>query len=155
MNKPNLDELLADYPVYIRFPLHWGEMDAYQHVNNVAYFRYFESARIAYFAKMDIGGSVIGKVGPILASVSARYLAPLVFPDSLRVGSRVTDVQEDRFTMQHAVLSESQGRIVTTGEDLIVPYDYAKMKKAPLPQSWRDFIRDIEAGREPRAGADE
>ena len=26
--------------------LHWGEMDAFQHLNNVQYFRHFETARI-------------------------------------------------------------------------------------------------------------
>ncbi len=146
MEQPKPDKLLKDYPVVIRFPLHWGEMDAYQHVNNVAYFRYFETARIAYFAKMGISGPVIGKVGPILASVSARYLAPLLFPDELHVGTRVVDVQKDRFTMQHAVVSEQQGRLVTTGEGLIVAYDYAKMGKAAMPETWLQKIGEIQAG---------
>ena len=44
MNSP-----VADYPVVIETPVAWGEMDAYGHVNNIVYFRYFESARIAYF----------------------------------------------------------------------------------------------------------
>ena len=38
---------LAGYPVRIEVPVAWGEMDAFGHVNNVVYFRYFESARIA------------------------------------------------------------------------------------------------------------
>ena len=42
MNSP-----VADYPVVIEIPVAWGEMDAYGHVNNIVYFRYFESARIA------------------------------------------------------------------------------------------------------------
>ena len=37
---------LENYPVVIEIPVAWGDMDAFQHVNNVAYFRYFESARI-------------------------------------------------------------------------------------------------------------
>jgi acyl-CoA thioester hydrolase len=33
---------LADYPVVVEIPVAWGEMDAYGHVNNIVYFRYFE-----------------------------------------------------------------------------------------------------------------
>ena len=145
MKIKTIDELFANYPVVTRFPLHWGEMDAYQHVNNVAYFRYFETARIDYFAKMGIGGPVIGKLGPILASVSAKYLAPLVFPDNLAIGTRVSDVQKDRFLIQHAIFSEQKQRIVTTGEDLIVAYDYATLRKTDMPAEWVKKIREIES----------
>ncbi|MCZ6911333.1 MAG: acyl-CoA thioesterase, partial [Proteobacteria bacterium] len=41
-------KVLDDYPVVIELPVVWGEMDAFDHVNNIIYFRYFESARIAY-----------------------------------------------------------------------------------------------------------
>ena len=33
-------------------PLHWGEMDAFAHMNNVSYFRHFETARIVHFEAM-------------------------------------------------------------------------------------------------------
>ena len=42
-------EVLAKYPVIVRQPIVWGDMDSYRHVNNVVYFRYFENARLEYF----------------------------------------------------------------------------------------------------------
>ena len=45
---------LAGYPVIIEIPVAWGEMDAFQHVNNIVYFRYFESARITYFERTGL-----------------------------------------------------------------------------------------------------
>ena len=47
-----MEKLLQNYPVVIEIPVAWGDMDAFQHVNNVTYFKYFESARIAYFEKI-------------------------------------------------------------------------------------------------------
>ena len=35
------------FPVVIELPVQWGEMDAFGHVNNVVYLRWFESGRIA------------------------------------------------------------------------------------------------------------
>jgi acyl-ACP thioesterase len=36
-------------PCYFDFEVQWGEMDALQHVNNVVYVRWGETARIDYF----------------------------------------------------------------------------------------------------------
>lgn len=36
------------WPSVVSIPVAWGEMDALGHVNNVAYFRYFETARVAF-----------------------------------------------------------------------------------------------------------
>ena len=41
-----MQDLEKEYPVVIEQPLIWGDMDAYQHVNNTVYFRYFEDVRI-------------------------------------------------------------------------------------------------------------
>jgi len=41
---------LADtHPFVISQDLIWRDMDAYQHVNNAVYFRYFEDVRMAFF----------------------------------------------------------------------------------------------------------
>ena len=73
-------------PVRLVLPVQWGEMDAYGHVNNVVYFRWFESARMAYFARL--GWPEVGRatgVGPILHSTRARFRAPLEWPDEVEV----------------------------------------------------------------------
>ena len=40
------DPRVPPFPVEVRFPLQWGEMDALGHANNACYFRWFEAARI-------------------------------------------------------------------------------------------------------------
>ena len=141
-----LQELLQDYPVMASIPIAWGDMDAFQHVNNTRYFRYFEDARIAYFDAADIAGvsGVPSGIGPILASTSCRFKAPLTFPDTIGVGARVTELDEDRFLVEHAVASEKLGRIAAVGTALIVSFDYSKQAKANVPQEWREAIERLE-----------
>ena len=63
------EKLLEGFPVIVEFPVAWGEMDALGHVNNVAYFRYFENARIAYFERIKMWNFMEKTgIGPILAS---------------------------------------------------------------------------------------
>jgi acyl-CoA thioester hydrolase len=137
--------LLPGYRVVIEIAVAWGEMDAFRHVNNVAYFRYFESARIAYFDRIDAMGEMERSgCGPILAETRCRFRAPLRYPDRIVVGARVTDVGEDRFTMQHAVVSTSSGRLAAEGEGIVVWYDYRARVKTSLPAHLRERIAALE-----------
>ena len=85
-----MDNVLDRCPVVIETPVAWGQMDAFRHLNNTAYFRFFESARIAYFEKLDLLEFMESTgVGPILASTNCRFKIPLTYPDTVSIGSRV------------------------------------------------------------------
>lgn len=137
-------ELLNDYPVVQELTLHWGEMDALGHVNNVVYFRYFETARIAYFERTGIQASGDVHVGPILASTACRFRRPLTFPDRICVGARVTEIGDDRFTMEYALASERHGAIAAIGEGVVVSFDYRAGRKHALPAAWRERMLELE-----------
>lgn len=138
--------LLSDYPVVIEFAVSWSDMDAFGHVNNKSYFRYFEDARIAYFDAAELQGvsGVPDGVGPVLAATSCRFRAPLFFPDTIAVGARVVNLEEDRFTVEHAVASEKLGLIAAHGEARVVSFDFSTQQKVPVPEAWRRAIAKLE-----------
>ena len=139
------DPHLAGWPVIITLPVAWGEMDAFGHVNNIVFFRYFESARIAYLDAIGFRGAAgTGGVGPILASTHCRFRRPLAYPDTVRVGARSTDVGADRFTMAYVIVSETLGETAAEGGGVIVAYDYASGRKTMLPGDVRMRIADLE-----------
>ena len=143
-----MEELLQDFPVTIRLPVAWGEMDAFQHVNNVVYFRYFESARIVYFDAIEIMNVMeTTGVGPILAETRCRYRIPLTFPDTVTVGVRVSALAPQGFTMQYAVASRRHGKLAAEGDGRIVTIDYAGGGKTDLPGVVRERILSLEGER--------
>ncbi|NIV93010.1 acyl-CoA thioesterase [candidate division KSB1 bacterium] len=138
-------EILRDYPVVIEIPVAWGEMDAFQHVNNIVYFRYFESARIAYFEKIQYTDYMQETgLGPILASTQCKFKLPLSYPDRVSVGARVPHTQEDRFVMEYCIVSHKTEKIAAEGQGLVVSYDYRKSKKVPLPEIIEERILELE-----------
>ncbi|MFN0123324.1 MAG: acyl-CoA thioesterase [Blastocatellia bacterium] len=142
-------ELLREYPVMIVVPVAWGDMDARQHVNNVVYFRFFESGRIAYFERIqgmrpDSETPADPAQGSILASAACRYKFPLTYPDTLSVGTRVIRVEADRYTLQCRIVSQRHARIAAECEGVIVAYDYAALQKMLLPEHARRAIAEIE-----------
>ena len=54
MGRLTMSEDLRSFKLIMNYNLQWGDMDAAQHVNNVNYLRWCESARIAYFDLMDM-----------------------------------------------------------------------------------------------------
>lgn len=138
---------LTDFPVVIEAPVAWGDMDAFGHVNNTVYFRWFESARIAYLDRIGFRtpGANDG-VGPILASTRRRFRRALEYPDTVRVGARVAELGDDRFTHEYVVVSEALGERAAVGGGTVVAYDYDNGEKATLPDAVREAIRRLEAG---------
>lgn len=142
-----MEHLLARFPVVIETPVAWGEMDAFRHLNNTAYFRYFESARIAYFERLQLLEYMEESgVGPILASTSCKFKIPLTYPDTVSVGTRVPAIDaDDRFVMEYLVVSHAHQKIAAEGEGLIVTFDYRHGRKAPIPAELKRRIEQLEA----------
>ena len=65
-----LESFLKSYPVVSRLKVKWGDMDAFQHVNNAVYFKYVESNRLKYFAEI---AKEIHSVDPLGQRVSISY----------------------------------------------------------------------------------
>jgi acyl-CoA thioester hydrolase len=140
-----MEDVLSACTVVMNIPVAWGEMDAMGHVNNIVYFRYFESVRIDYFRKLDfIGYQQETGIGPILASTECRYKFPLHFPDTLMVGTKILSMEEDRFVMGYEVFSTAHKRIAADGEGVIVTYDYHNNKKVNIPDVLKKKIMDLE-----------
>ena len=140
-----MKELTSAYPVVIEIPIAWGDMDAFQHVNNVVYFKLFESARFSYFEKLDFI-EVINRtgIGPILASTQCIYKIPLTYPDHVTVGAKVDTIEKERFIMKYAVISHKHKKIAALGEGALVAFDYQNNNKTLIPDEIRKRIIDLE-----------
>ncbi|MCA9518299.1 MAG: acyl-CoA thioesterase [Myxococcales bacterium] len=141
-----MDGLLAGFEVVVALPVAWGDMDAFQHVNNTRYFRYMEDARIAYFERTGIAASE-GRptgVGPILASTSCRFKAPIAYPDEVNVGAKVVSVGRTSFKMEFRIVSVALHEVAAEGQAIVVAYDYDEERKVAIPEAWRNALSRVE-----------
>lgn len=140
------EDLLAGYPVIVRIPVQWGDMDAYGHVNNTVFFRYFESARVDYLVRCGFVDAYDNdKIGAILHSTSCRFRKPLFYPDTAIVGTRATEVNDDRFTLEYKLVSDSQNALAAEGSSIVVSLNYVTREIVPIPGRVRELIAQIEA----------
>ena len=146
-----LAEFETRYPYTMKQELVWGDMDAFQHLNNVAYFRLFESVRIAYFNKLGILKTMgLNNLGPILHSTDCRYRIPLTYPDTLLLGACISRIEHDRYTIEHGIYSYKHKKLAASGSGLIVCYDYDKQQKSRVPDSLIQSIVSFQKNCKPK-----
>ena len=154
-SSPSDQPHLEGYPVAIRLPVQWGDQDAFGHVNNTVFFRWFESARIEYVRRVTrVDAPSPDSAGLILASIQCDFKRPVNFPDSIVAGARVVQIGNSSMRMEHAVWSEGQQVLVAEGHSTVVVFDYAAGRSRRVPKEMRAEIERLEAGEPPiEAGA--
>lgn len=140
----NIQEEIAQFPIVLEIPVHWGDMDAANHVNNVQYLRWTESARIAFFEKFQIGIAFQKGIAPILAWHDCKYIFPLTYPDTAIVTCGVQTIEDHQFFLECRIFSDQHHRISAISSQRIVPYDYGKLAKAELPEVWKEGLEASE-----------
>lgn len=150
MHVANRPAELAAFPAVIRLPVQWGDQDAFGHVNNIVYFRWFESARIAYLERIGLGEKHAGKsesggnVGPILAAIGCNYRRQIKYPDTVIVGARIVRIGRSSMTMAHMVWSDAHQAVAADGESTVVVFDYQANQPRRVPDEFRALIEKLE-----------
>lgn len=129
---------MDSYPVQLEIPVAWGDMDAFGHVNNTVYFRWFESGRMALLERIGIGPERPERVGPILASTSCEFLAPVEYPAVIVVSVGVQRIGNTSFVMEHEATRDETP--VARGKTVVVLIDYATGAKVRVPDEMRAAI---------------
>jgi acyl-CoA thioester hydrolase len=132
------------YPVRVEHVVAWGEMDAFGHVNNTNYLRWFESARIAYFeaVAISIGSRDDRPWVPILARATVDFRKPVSFPDTIIVEAAVVRFGTTSFTMLYRAVSRKLG-LAAEGEGVVVLLD-THGQKTPVPVALREAIERLQ-----------
>jgi acyl-CoA thioester hydrolase len=132
---------MSKSPVFsCTLPVRWGDMDAYNHVNNTVYFRFFEEARVQMIEKIA-GGQIAGRDdGPVIITAGCTFLKPVLYPDNVRIDCYLGEAGRSSFMIHYELfaLSDPQ-QPACTGDSKVVWVDHKQGKSVALP----DFIRQL------------
>ncbi|MCF2903867.1 acyl-CoA thioesterase [Octadecabacter sp. CECT 8868] len=115
----------------------FGEIDALNHVNNVAYLRWYETLRVHYLDHYDIYNLAGDKPKFVVKSVGLDYKAEVKRGASYINVTRTVALRNTSFTMEYATFVE--GQITTTGTCVAVLLNFDNTKRA-LPDALRDAL---------------
>ncbi len=120
--------------------MRWSDMDAYQHVNNVAFLGYFETARVALFFDQPTHDEITGlRRGIVVAKHEITYKRPVVY-DAVPLDVQIwcSGVRAAAFTCHYELFDH--GALAVTGSTLLVPVDFALNRPRRLTPGEKEFL---------------
>jgi len=120
----------------IAMDVRWGDMDAFNHVNNASYLRYVEEARVAWFKSLTADWAGVDSA-PILAAVTVNYRQPIGWPERLKVSLHAEKLGTKSLTLGHRIESASRDGVLYADGHAVMVWVGKDGASIPLPDSIR------------------
>lgn len=124
----------------ISLRIDWSELDVFGHVNNVAFNKYAQAARLNY---VDVIGLMqlhkTQNIGFMVAETNCQFKKELLFPGSIHIQTKIDFVKNTSFALVHTMTNDS-GDAVAIAKDVLVVFDFNKKEKSVIPQFIRSKI---------------
>ena len=124
------------FPHWTEVSVRFNDMDSLFHVNNALFNSYFEEARIQVLQEIpEWIEDLERKRSFVLRKSTIEYLAPILYPDTLRIGSGLLRVDAARVYALQAVYSSNTNRLCSTAETMGVWFDLQAQRPTRIPAS--------------------
>ena len=142
MSRPQ-PSLRSEYRYFAPITTRWNDNDIYGHVNNVAYYAYFDTVANVYLieqAQLDIHQADV--VGFVVNS-GCNYFAPIAFPEKINAGLRVNRLGASSVEYGIAIFKEGEEFAAAEGHFVHVFVERKSNKSVPIPESIRQALEKI------------
>lgn len=126
-----------DFSYWMLIPTRWSDNDMFGHLNNVAYFRFFEAIVVRFVmeeSKLDWTNS---PVIPYAAEVLCRFYRPLSFPVTVEAALAITRIGEKSVVFRLALFAPHASAPAAVGHFVHVYVERATEIPVPFPQALR------------------
>lgn len=126
---------------YATFPTRWNDNDQYGHVNNAVYYEAMDTTINTWLigaGLVPVGGTEIA----VCRSSSCDYLAPISFPDAMRVGLRAARIGTTSVTWELTIERQTDRITLAGGRFVHVFVDAATRRPVPVPPWLRGAIEE-------------
>ncbi len=136
----------ADFAVFRTLATRWMDNDHYGHVNNVAYYSYFDTAVNGWL--IEAGGVDIRTLPAIglVVETSCRYFRPLSFPDVLEIGLGIERLGTSSIVYRIGVFRQHEAEAVAAGRFVHVYVDAQTRRPTMMPAVVRDLVAGLGTG---------
>lgn len=137
--------LRENYRHWLAQPTRWADNDIYGHVNNAAYYGFFDTAVNCFLidqAGLDIhAGTVIG----LVVETGCNYFAPLAYPQTIETGLRVVRIGSSSVQYELGLFAKGENDPAAQGRFVHVYVDRETRRPVALPDTMRSALEKIHA----------
>lgn len=115
----------------------WGDLDAFNHVNNATYLDYIQEARLRWLVTLAPGWND-GDVHPVVVNTTVNYRTAIVWPARLRIELTVEKSGTSSLTMVHRIVDAGRpDTVYSDGHVVMVWISRTGGRSVPLPAAVR------------------
>ena len=140
MHRPNR----AAYRYHAPITTRWSDNDIYGHVNNVAYYAFFDTAANNYLIEHGLDIHNADVIGVVVES-KCNYHAPLAYPQPLVAGVRVDKLGNRSVTYGIAIFDEKSDLAAAHGHFVHVFVDRKTRAPVAIPPALRTALEKLAA----------
>ena len=130
----------ASLPIQIRF----NDVDALGHINNNAYFSYFDLGKTHYFEKIKPFAVSWTDGLVVVAHINADFLSPIYYKEGIVVDTIVTKLGDKSGVCLQQIRNVKTGEIKCRCESVFVTFNAHTQSSMPIPDAWREAISRFE-----------
>lgn len=120
-------------PIQIRF----NDVDRYGHVNNNAYFSYYDLGKEEYLNNVLHVDYRRQDVAPVIANINADFICPIFYGDEIVVETRVCHVGQKSFTLEQQAVNVGNGQVVCRCRTVMVCISLREQCSVEIPENYR------------------
>ncbi len=137
------DATRSDFPHFLAIPTRWMDNDAYQHVNNVVYYSYFDTAVNRFLIDHGVLDIHTDRVVGMVVDTGCSYFSSIAFPDTVHVGVRVAKLGNSSVRYELALFRNDAVSPAAAGHFVHVYVDRDTNRPVPVPVAARALLATI------------
>ena len=131
----------SDYAVWRTLATRWADNDVYGHINNAAYYGFFDTAVNSHLIESGVLDIHDGEVIGLVVETGCSYFAPLAYPQDIEIGLRVAHLGNSSVRYELGLFETGQESPAAEGHFVHVYVTREARKPASLPPPMRQILQ--------------
>jgi acyl-CoA thioester hydrolase len=131
------------YRHFLPITTRWMDNDVYGHVNNVVYYSYFDTVVNEYLIRAGVLDVEHGVTIGLVVETQCKYFAPLVFPERVEAGLRVTRLGTTSVRYEVGLFKDGDAQPAAEGHFVHVYVDRVTRRPVALPVELRAALEAL------------
>ena len=137
--RPTRDQYAVMRPI----PTRWADNDVYGHVNNAAYYGFFDTAVNAWLIEQGLLDTAASDAIGLVVETGCRYHTSLSFPETIEAALRVARLGTSSVRYELALFSEGEADAAADGHFVHVYVDRETRRPTPIPAAIRTALEGL------------
>ena len=137
--RPTRDQYAVIRPI----PTRWADNDVYGHVNNAAYYGFFDTAVNAWLIEQGLLDTAASDAIGLVVETGCRYHTSLSFPETIEAALRVARLGPSSVRYELALISEGEADAAADGHFVHVYVDRETRRPTPIPADIRTALEGL------------